>query len=207
VDGMAGELGVSEDTLRVVAVKEALGGIDGILQVETIAAGEGDFSGELRGSRPATSFVFQPFESVLLTPSEASAAGGGRALWVGPQIGGLELARIWTQVVEQWWSPNELPRRERGITFFYGALAVMESEPGRTIGPDISQPYVRIWQSLTGAVAGHGRLSGYVPPEGSVLVADGTGVIVRDGVHVTIRASSDELVLAAARALEPVPAG
>jgi hypothetical protein len=206
------EVAVSQNTFEVIATRETLdgdllpGGIDRVLEVETLPAGEGDFSGELQGSRPATSYIFRPLESVLPTPNEASAVLGRPALWAGPQTHGLELARIWTQVFEERRVPDELLRKEHGVTFFYGTLAVNESEPGRPIEPDVSRPYVRITQSLS---ARFGRdVAGYIPPEGSVLVAYGVmGAMQEDGVHLTIRASSEELLLAAARALEPVPAG
>lgn len=48
---------------------------------------------------------------------------------------------------------------------------------------------------------------GYVPPEGSMLlVGKRAGFLAIDGVYVGIAASSEELVLSAARALEPMPA-
>ena len=47
----------------------------------------------------------------------------------------------------------------------------------------------------------------YVPPEGSVFVAAGgrTGVLRVDGVYAAIEAEDEDAILAAARALEPLP--
>ena len=48
---------------------------------------------------------------------------------------------------------------------------------------------------------------GYVPPVGTVLTFGPFGRLYRDGVHVAIEASSADLVVAAARALKPIPTG
>lgn len=50
------------------------------------------------------------------------------------------------------------------------------------------------------------RVTGFVPSEGSLLVTGKrSGLLALDGVYVSIGASSEELVLGAARALEPMP--
>jgi hypothetical protein len=47
----------------------------------------------------------------------------------------------------------------------------------------------------------------YSPPEGSILVFDaGIAVMQKDGLYVALEASSEGVLLAAARALERVPA-
>jgi hypothetical protein len=49
-------------------------------------------------------------------------------------------------------------------------------------------------------------VSDYSPPEGSVLIIGGhIGVMQAQGLHIALEASSEDLLLAAARALEPVP--
>jgi hypothetical protein len=46
----------------------------------------------------------------------------------------------------------------------------------------------------------------YLPPEGSVVLMPGaTGYLVRNGVYISIRAASGELILGAAQALRPMP--
>lgn len=48
--------------------------------------------------------------------------------------------------------------------------------------------------------------AGFSPPEGSILVVGGRiGILQRDGVYITLEASDDDLLLATARALEPLP--
>ena len=47
---------------------------------------------------------------------------------------------------------------------------------------------------------------GWVPPDGTVLVfGTSIGLVHKDGVYVELEASSEDLLVAAARALEPVP--
>ena len=72
--------------------------------------------------------------------------------------------------------------------------------------PASDDPYVELEQTTDRDAAFGGGPRGWVPPEGPVLVV-GTrfGHVYRDGVYVLIHASSEQLLLAAARALEPVP--
>lgn len=64
-----------------------------------------------------------------------------------------------------------------------------------------------IRESIDGPIGVGGAGGRYVPPEGSILIeASGrTGFLSVDGLYVSIEAPSEELVLTAARALEPMP--
>ena len=89
-----------------------------------------------------------------------------------------------------------------GLSLFYGTI---DDDPGTYRDdprPDFRKPYVWVTES-TERDAAFQRTRGYTPTEGSIfLSAGGNGFLQRDGLYVTIQASSDEEVLAAARALE-----
>jgi hypothetical protein len=205
---LAHDVGVSQETFEVVATRETLDGklqpdgIATVLEVETLAAGEGNFTQELPDwNDVAVAIAYGAVGKGSFTPSEASAVLGRRALWAGPRIGDLELTRIWKD-----------RRRERrrgepwkeyaGVSVYYGKL----DEGSLTYLQPNGVPFVRIAESLT-LDRGFRWGSSYIPPEGSVLLTGREGAMHVDGVHVTIEASSEELLMAAARALQPVPEG
>jgi hypothetical protein len=90
--------------------------------------------------------------------------------------------------------------------FFYGTLGDDPSTYREDVIPLYDRPHVQIRE--TTRPSPHARVVGnYVPPEGSVFVSTGgrMGSVRVDGVYVSIEASSEELVLSAVRALEPMP--
>jgi hypothetical protein len=98
------------------------------------------------------------------------------------------------------WGPAQT-----GVAFFYGTLGDDPSTFREDAVPLWDRPHVSLAEttSLPAVVRG-GR---YDPPDGSVFLAAGgrMGSMRIDGVYVSIQASSEELILSAARALEPMP--
>lgn len=208
---LAHDVAVSTETFEVVATRETLDGrltpygISIVLDADSLPAGEGDFrrltpdlgagvfeGGWVGAGNPGTG---------SFTPSEASGVLGRRALWAGDRVNGLELARVWQDERKAHYVGEERWRTYGGVTFFYGAI----DDDGK---PRRSELYVRISESVTLDRGFHGGPPEYAPPEGSALLTGGRSALLHeDGVYLNIVASSQELVLEAARALEPVPAG
>jgi hypothetical protein len=98
-------------------------------------------------------------------------------------------------------------REDVGLQFFYGTVG---DEPSTYRQEDdvplTDGPYVTITEGTHRSPLRRG-VSRYVPPEGSLFIAAGghMGMLVVDGVYVAIQASSEKLMIQAARALEPMP--
>ncbi|MDQ3992534.1 MAG: hypothetical protein M3229_02635, partial [Actinomycetota bacterium] len=98
------------------------------------------------------------------------------------------------------WEPDRT-----GVGLFYGTVGDDPSTYREDTIALFDQPHVSVAQS-TQRLSVRSAPPGYVPPEGSVLLAaGGSGFLRRDGLFVSIQASTEELVLSAARALEPMP--
>jgi hypothetical protein len=96
--------------------------------------------------------------------------------------------------------------KETDLVLFYGTVGDDRSTFRKDSVPLFDQPYVTLTESTEASPFRRGAGS-YIPPEGSVFLAAGnqTGVLHLDGVHVTIEAGGEEMVLAAAHALEQMP--
>ena len=207
---LARDVAVSQETFEVVATRETFDGelqpdgISIVLEAESLPAGEGDFT---RATPDRTGVNTQiGARDGSLTLSEASAVLGRPAVWAGRRVGGLELARVWTDVRKVRNGGPGAWKEFNGVTFFYGTLDEADSAPTLPALQTDPEPYVRIAQSTRLDPGFRRGVRSYVPPEGSVLVNGGRlGAMYSDGVHVGIEASSEELLMAAARALEPVP--
>lgn len=115
------------------------------------------------------------------------------ALWAGPEIGALPLGRIVELDFEEGRGPFENWTVTRGLAVAYGQV----TPSGQ---PDARAPYVWIRQSPRRLES----MSAYVPAEGTALVSDRGAFLVREGTYVTIEASSQDLAIAAARALRAI---
>jgi hypothetical protein len=101
--------------------------------------------------------------------------------------------------------PVKWGQQQTGVAFFYGTLGDDPSTYREDVVPLWNRPHVTLTETTSlSPVARGGR---YVPPDESVFVAAGgrMGSLRVDGVYVSIEASSEELILSAARALEPMP--
>jgi hypothetical protein len=209
----AHDVAVSKETAEVVATRETRdrevspGGISIVLEAETLPAGAGDFDRRL-SEGPEGPFSFNPVGEESLTRSEASAVLGRPALWAGPRVGDLELARIWKDVRRERDGRDGPWREYYGVSVFYGVVDA-DGKPAGIDGPsEVFQRHAWIRQSVTRDLGFRAGTRNWVPPAGVVYLAGpGSGLMAVDGIHVVIQASNEELVLAAARALEPVPEG
>jgi hypothetical protein len=100
--------------------------------------------------------------------------------------------------------PVEWGERQASVSFFYGTLGDDPSTYRRDLVPRGERPHVTITESTWRPP--HVRGGTFVPPEGSVFIAvAGINAMLRiDGLYVQIQASSEELILSAARTLEPM---
>jgi hypothetical protein len=95
-----------------------------------------------------------------------------------------------------------------GVTLFYGRVG---DNPGtfkkEDDSPQMAEPHVLVTQTADAELLSlEARRMQYQPPAGSIVVLPGnSGYLVRDGLYVTLRAESEELILDAARALRPMP--
>jgi hypothetical protein len=95
--------------------------------------------------------------------------------------------------------------KQVGVSFFYGTLGDDPSTYRQDLVPLGDRPNVTITQS-TDASALWPRAM-YIPPDGLVFIGAGarSGTVQVNGLIVAIQASSEELILSAARALKPMP--
>ena len=104
--------------------------------------------------------------------------------------------------------PARFGPRQTGLSLFYGSVGDdpttfknEESTPLYAERNVVVTEKSRVEQRLLGF-----PLMTYRPPDGSaLLMPGGSGYVVRDGVHISIRAAKEKDVLAAARALRPMP--
>jgi hypothetical protein len=220
----AQQVAVSLDTAEPVATRETRDGKPGpftgqrVLSLEMLPAGDGDFSEPDAESVESKAFSFQPFGETL-TVDQAAEVLGRDPLWSGVRVGDFELRGIGEtetrvfrskavrrdghSVQEVNW--RDVLDSERGIVLFYGEFGDDPATFRKSSGPLWDRPHVAIMEARR--LLANARAGTYVPPEGSVFLRAGRriGVLQADGVYVTIEAPTEELVLSAARALEPMP--
>jgi hypothetical protein len=130
---------------------------------------------------------------------QAAKILGGTPVWLGPEHARLPLART----SSLFFGLETAPERA-GVDFFYGQGT--EGEPSISITETTDRNFAARIRNY-GSPLRPGSSLGYVPPEGSVLVIRKRfGFLVRDGVYVRMEASSEKLLLGAARALRPLTA-
>jgi len=91
------------------------------------------------------------------------------------------------------------------VVFFYGTVGDDPSTYPKDALPLFDRAHLTVVETTQPSPFDRGAGS-YVPPNGSVFVAAGgrSGVLEVNGIHVTIEASDEDAVLAAARVLEPM---
>lgn len=174
-----------------------------VVSIETLPEGSGNFSKPAEDVSPNRWLGRD--QVTTISQSDAAQALPG-ALWVGKSISALELssvarARLLTQTNES------APSYETGIELHYGdgsAGRIFGDEPAASEKP--SGTYVWLLEAaVLNPVYWSSLGPGEEPPAGSMLTDSGDqGFTVKDGINVTILASSHELLLEAARALEPI---
>jgi hypothetical protein len=206
----AHDVAVSQSSYQPVATRETRDGTTGpdgnstILQIETLAAGEGNFTRETPNTN-GVAMKSQP--DGTLTTSEASAVLGLPALWAGQSAAGLDLAHIEKTTVSEGYDQQSRTwaTTHTTVTLFYGQLAANSRLPG--IGtPAPTTPFVEVSASPTLFLGFQRGVSDYSPPEGSLLIVGGTiGIMQQDGLHLALEASREDLLLAVARDMQQVP--
>ena len=220
----AQEVAISKETYRPVAMRETRDGAPGpdtgarVIAYETVGSaplGEPDGRETIAGRESAHAPV---------TPAEAARLLGRSALWAGREVQGLAVSNISAsrvqtgrvRLVQSEVRPSPCDRppcpdrvfRADGPVDWDAPLDVVEVAYG-VVTPGRSEPsgaFVVINQTDRAARHfGRGAL-GYFPPEGMVVVFGGKIAKLRhSGLYLAIEASSEDVMLAAARALEPMP--
>jgi hypothetical protein len=97
--------------------------------------------------------------------------------------------------------------KENSVVLFYGSLGDDPSAFRKDSVPLYDRPHVTVTET-TRASRFRPFVGSYIPPAGSIFIAANrqTGVLYRDGLHVTIEAADEQAILAAAHALELLPA-
>jgi DNA-directed RNA polymerase specialized sigma24 family protein len=206
------DVAVSRETFAPVAVRERRDGKttgEGssiVLKAESLPQGDGNFSSRPRYS---TRQGWRIATKGFMTPPEASSVLGRPALWAGQSIAGLGLARIWQDVRSEGYDrkSGSWAKTYTGVTFYYGTL---DQNGDPAIPPKASEAarqmrFVQVSESRTLDSLFQRVVSNYAPPEGSILLFDfGRAVMHKDGLYLALDASSDRLLLTAARTLERV---
>jgi hypothetical protein len=171
--------------------------IDEVTSIETLPAGSGDFSKPKLVRGPTYTFV--PIQATPIAASAAPEALPG-VRWLGEKVSTLSLTHINRQnLVTYQVEPEKSWTSQTGIELLYG-----DGSPGHA-----GAGYVWIHETAKEDI--HYSMDWFeAPPAGSMVTVCGSssncdGNLVKDGVHFMIQASSRELLLEAARALEPIP--
>ncbi|MBA3376403.1 MAG: hypothetical protein H0U00_11440 [Actinobacteria bacterium] len=194
-----------------------------ITTIETIAFTASDFRRPTPDELPAQPSHGRAADvQTLPLDGAAIAAEVPAALWAGPTLAGVPLVKAEQQALRATFADGAAPQTGTGLELEYGVLGTN----GRL---DLSQPHVRIQQAQSrelGFASMWGFVRGDAPPPGTLYApimnggnqrafgADGKplppspphllGFTVPNGRYVTIEASSNDLLLAAARTLKPV---
>jgi hypothetical protein len=174
-----------------------------IASIETIPFAAADFRRPTADELPEQpSFGRAADAQSLQLERGAIATAVPGAVWAGPSVNGLALAKAEQQSLRTSFAAHRRPPLTGvGLELDYGTL----DSSGRLY---TSRPYVRIQGAPSRALA-FGTMWGFVrgndPPEGQLYTSGSVlvGFAVVHGTYVTIQASSVDLLLAAARALEP----
>lgn len=194
-------------TYKPVLIENDSGWSLRITTIETIAFAGSDFRRPEPDALPAQPARGQARHvRTLPLDGAAIAARVPASLWAGPTLERLPLVRAREQDLRTSFVDGGAPRTGRGLELEYGVLGAN----GRL---DRSQPYVLVQQAPSrdlGFANKWAFVRGDAPPPGQLytLGTDGgaLGFRVRNGSYLTIEASSRELLVAAARALEPAAA-
>jgi hypothetical protein len=140
----------------------------------------------------------------LLAPGEFSAAVGGAAFWLGPSYDGEQLEDAREFIVRD-------KTTRKGLYLFYGELR----RDGENLLRALSEPKVVLEEFrelpdfwIAGADASAAKEGSLLVTnarvyEGGKEVAIRTGIVLRDGTYVSIKAADVRTVLEAAAALRP----
>jgi hypothetical protein len=208
----AHDVAVAQDTYKPVATRETRNGqlspdgISLILSIETLPAGSGDITGaDHTGSR---SGPFRSGPPQQIDAKQARAALGTDALWAGQSVAGLHFAGTWKSETHSRYDPatGTWAEKHDAVMIVYGRLDPNGRIPGQVGVPDPATPFVEVSESPTLFDTFQRGVLNYSPPEGSLLLFGGRiGIMQADGLHLALEGSSEDVLVAAARALQPMP--
>ncbi|HEY3550987.1 MAG TPA: hypothetical protein VGK68_00250 [Gaiellaceae bacterium] len=197
---------VDASTYRPLFVRDASGTSRyRVVSIETVAKSAANFERPTptEAGREMSSGVRVDRSQLAVDPTEALQALP-RAIWLGRSFQDLPLGGIEREGLNTTFTDPQLASETGvGLALVYGPTA----SPGV---PDRTKPFVQLWESDQPQLAYQwGLLRGIVPPDGVLATAGSgvfgpTGFLVRDGIYITVTASSPELALEAARALSPI---
>jgi hypothetical protein len=178
-----------------------------VVEIETIARDPRDLARpEPAERRPGGQ---TGVEERTLTPAEAATVLGRPVFWPGPMVGGVELAQIELMRLTTRWTDGDVTEGH-SLVFQYGASerdAYLEGKPSLIITEGMSAAETLRFGSIGAPPPGPGelRLMGL-----GRRTADGRegqmwfGSMQRDGVYISMKSPQRELIVAAARSMEPL---
>lgn len=176
-----------------------------IVSIETVAQSAANFARPTatEAGRLATGGGVIDQTKLAVDPAAALHALPG-ALWLGGSFQALPLAGIERDTLRtRYTEPDSSTETGVGLQLVYGTTP----SPGV---PDRTKPFVQLWESDRPQLGYEwGFMRGIVPPAGVIGMPGAgmfgpTGFLVRDGIYVTVAASTPELALDAARGLGPI---
>ena len=198
----AQQVAVSQATYAPVATRDTRDGETGpdgitrVLSVDTRGAGEGNF----RRITPDLNGIASRYGvSGDLTQAEAASVLGRQPLWPGPEVSGLQLVQVARVEASSGFSRDtgEWAHTETAVRLSYGDAPVVGRPPD---GPRVS-----ITESTKLVDEFRRGVRNYVPPSGSILlVGPYIGWMRQDGLYLSFEGTSEDLILAAARVLQPM---
>jgi hypothetical protein len=204
--GGAEEVAVDADSYEPVAIRwvshEIPAPFTRVLEINTEPAGAGDFTAEQHRPHPSRGDVVQ---SDVVERSRAQGWLSTPVLWPGPSVAGVEFsvarADEWKVVY-----PNDeaAPVAGHGIRLAYTAPG--DQHPSLRLSEASYPTFAYGWWGVVPAPEpGTIRITAFRAAAGSLGGDMYQGQIVQDGTFVVLQGTSEEQVVAAAKALEPMP--
>jgi hypothetical protein len=195
-DPIEQRVAIDSETYRPIVVRRLRGGGSyHVVEIGTVSREAADFSKPTPVSEEDQISGGSLVSSTEIGLNAARSVLGRPGLWAGQSIAGLHLTAITHEALRIRYarSTGLAPRETDGLSLEYGSgsdtLKLEETtEPSMAFGWSRGPNYP-------------------APPEGSVRIGPfDWGYLHRDGVYVVIRGTvGEDAVLAAARALEPIP--
>lgn len=195
-------------TYRPLLVRDASGTWSyRIVSIGTVAASAANFEKPTATELGRQALSGGTFDSTKLAvdPAAALQALPG-SLWLGNAFQSLPLAGVERDHLHARYADPALGSEESvGLQLVYGATTSRG-------GPDRDHPFVQLWESDRPQPGfWWGFLQGLVPPAGTLAMRGTSGgtfgvpaFLVRDGIYVSVQASTPQLALEAARSLVPI---
>jgi hypothetical protein len=168
-----------------------------VRSIESLPEGSGDFTPPVASTAPQPQGFMR--EPMPIAPEKATTVVPG-ALALKTAFQGLPLSQVRETKLSTLFEPDAKldPIVSHGIEFDYGSDSLRDGRPYLWL-QEATQPNPQL-----------GWRSSLVPPAGELLVGPGlgapgglTGLMVKNGIYITVLASDRQLMLDAARGLSP----